>query len=155
MSKIWLTETENLIGDVVQERQALAVEYEKLSKLLAAKDEELAHWKAVLQSYQKRQELEAPQPSLFLQQPDDLRNLSHRDVFLLVRDQNEGFIPMKQVTGLFKSKVANPDHAAAGAYSTLRRLVKQGKVAKVRAGLYRWVNGTGEKAPVAPVTGDS
>ena len=48
MGKQWLEETENLIQSVKQERQALAEEYEKLGRELAAKDEELTHWQAVV-----------------------------------------------------------------------------------------------------------
>lgn len=140
MSKIWFTETDNLIKSIEQERQSLAEEHEKLGRTLAAKNEELAHWKAVRESYQRRQDLEAPQPSLFLQEPN-LLNLSLRGTILFVRDQNEGNIPMKQVTHLFRGKVTNPNHAASTAYGTVKRLIKQGKVAKVRPGLYRWVNG--------------
>ena len=140
MSKQWLSETENLIHSVAAERNALAEEYEKLSKALMAKEEELTHWKAVLLSYQIRQELEAPQPSLFLQEAN-IDDLSYRDIVTFVRDQNEGNIPMTQVTALLKEKVTTPSHAASVAYSTVKRLMKQGKVAKVRPGLYRWING--------------
>ena len=141
MSKLWLSETETLIQAIDAERKVLAEEYEKLGKALAAKEEDLAHWTAVRQSYQKRQVLEAPQPSLFLQEAN-IDTLSYREIVILVRDQNEGNIPMTQVTEILKGKVTNPEHAASSAYSTIKRLVKQGKAAKVRPGLYRWVNGT-------------
>ena len=140
MSKLWLTETENLIEAIEQERQSLAEEHEKLGKALGAKDQELANWRAVLQSYRIRQEFEAPQRSLFLQETN-IEALSYREIVTLVRDQNEGNIPMIQVTELLKTKVANPSHAASAAYSTVKRLVTQEKVTKVRPGLYRWVNG--------------
>lgn len=141
MSKLWLAETENMIEAIKQERQALSEEYEKLGTKLAAKDEELTHLVAARQTYQRRQKLEAPQPSLFLQETN-IDDLSYRDIVTLVRDQNDGSIPMTQVTALLKEKVTNPSHAASSAYSTVKRLIKQGKVAKVRPGLYRWVNGT-------------
>ena len=141
MGKAWIEETENLIGNIEQEVKVLAQEQDKLTRELSAKGEELAHWKAILQSYRDRRELGVPQPNIFLQKAGTYKELPHREILLLVRDQNEGNIPMKQVTELFKGKVTNPVHAAASAYSTLRRLVKQGKVTKVRPGLYRWVNG--------------
>ena len=105
---------------------------------MAAKDEELGHWEAVLLSFRKRQELEAPQPTFH--QDRNIDNLSWREIVLLVSDENDGQIPMKQVTTLLRGKVSNPDHAASAAYSTVGRLVKQGKVAKVRPGLYKWAN---------------
>lgn len=154
MSKLWLTETENLIEAIEQEKQILDEEHEKLGRALTAKGEELAHWKAVLQSYRGRQELEAPQPSLFLQ-GTNLAGLSHRDIVNLVRDQNGGNIPMTQVTELLKSKVTTPSHAASTAYSTVKRLVKQGQVMKVRPGLYKWVNGQQSTPSYSPAEGGS
>lgn len=139
MSKQWIEETENLIHSIEKEYQAIADEHQKLGRELEAKEAELTHWKAALQSYQNRQAV--PQPSLFLQGISNKDSLTHKEILLLVRDQNDGFIPMRQVTDIFKGKVANPDHAASAAYSTLKRVLKQGKVTKVRAGLYRWVNG--------------
>lgn len=147
MSKIWLSETENIIGRIEDERKIIADDLEFLSAKLTAKDEELADWKIVLQSYKKRQELESPQPSLFLTGPNSFKEYSHKDIVLLVRDQNEGNIPMTQVTEILKGKVTNPAHAASSAYSTVKRLVKQGKVTKLRPGLYRWINGAKEQHP--------
>lgn len=140
MSKQWLVETENQILQIQQDRDSLAQEHEQLGRALAAKDEELDHWEAVLQSYRRRQELESPQPTLFLQERN-IDNLSWREIVLLVSGENDSQIPMKQVTTLLRGKVSNPDHAASAAYSTVKRLVKQGKVVKVRPGLYKWVNG--------------
>lgn len=140
MSKQWLEETESQIKAIQQERQVVVEEYEKLGKELAAKDAALIHWHATLDDYKKRQQIETPQPSLFLQEPN-IRNLSQREVVLLVRDQNEGNIPMRQVTQAFRGIVTTPDHAASSAYTVVRRLMKQGKIVKVRPGLYRWVNG--------------
>ena len=54
MSKLWLTETENMIEAIKQERQALSDEYEKLGTKLVAKDEELTHLVGALQTYQRR-----------------------------------------------------------------------------------------------------
>ena len=139
MSKQWLVETENQILQIQQDRDSLAQEHEQLGRSLAAKDEELDHWEAVLQSYRRRQELESPQPTLFLQERN-IDNLSWREIVLLVSGENDSQIPMKQVTTLLRGKVSNPDHAASAAYSTVKRLVKQGKVVKVRPGLYKWVN---------------
>ena len=140
MSKQWLVETENQILQIRQDRDSLAQEHEQLGRALTAKDEELDHWEAVLQSYRKRQELEAPL-SEFLQERN-IEDLSCREIVLLVGDENDGQIPMKQVTALLRGKVSNPDHAASAAYSTVARLVKQGKVTKVRPGLYKRINGS-------------
>ena len=140
MSKIWLEEAENLLRGFEQERKVLAEECEKLTSELAAQEENLAHWQAVIQSYKRRQELEAEKPSMFLLEPN-LHNLSQREIVLHVRDQNGGNIPMKKVTNLLRRTVATPDHAASSAYTAIGRLMKQMKVKKVRPGLYRWVNG--------------
>ena len=140
MSKRWLVETENQILQIRQDKNSLAQEHEQLGRALAAKDAELSHWEAVLQSYRKRQQLESPQPTLFLQERN-IDNLSWREIVLLVGDENDGQIPMKQVTALLRGKVSNPAHAASAAYSTMNRLVKQDKVAKMRPGLYKLING--------------
>jgi hypothetical protein len=140
MTKQWVEETENLIQSIERERDIIAQDHDKLGKELAAKDSELTHWRAVLESYQNRQLIE--QPSLFLQDSADYKNLSERDILLWVRDQNKGYIPMKQAAELFKKKVKTPTHAASAAYSVLKRLLKQGKVVKVKPGLYRWANGS-------------
>lgn len=139
MSKQWISEAESLMNSIEKEHDILASEYKKIGTEFDAKASELAHWRAVIQSYNNRQQ--SQQPNLFLQNLNLSNNLSHRDVIFLVRDQNDGFIPMKQVTEAFKSKVKNPNHAASAAYSTLKRMVKQEKVVKVEPGLYRWLNG--------------
>ena len=141
MTKQWVDETESQIKAIERELQVIDEEYDKLGRERTAKNEALNHWRAVLQDYKKRQGLEMPQPSLFLQQPDAYKNLSHREIVCLIRDQNEGNIPMKQLTQVLKAKVVNPDHASGSAYTIVRRLEKQGKLTKLRPGVYRWVNG--------------
>ena len=115
MSKAWMTETENLIEAIEQEKRSLSEEHAKLTKALVIKDEELTHWKAVLHSYGQRHQSESPQPSLFLQKADNHNSLSHRDIALLVRDQNDGYIPMLQLTEVLRRKVETPAHAASAA----------------------------------------
>ncbi len=140
MGKQWVEETEKLIESIEKERDAIKVDCERLEKELCFKEAELEHWKAVMQSYSNRQQIE--QPNLFLQYTNVCKDLSEREIIFMVRDQNKGFIPMKQASELFKGKVKNPSHAASAAYSVVKRLVKQGKVVWVKPGLYRWVNGS-------------
>mgnify|MGYP001558692858 CR=1 FL=1 len=139
MNKLWLEETEKLAQDIKREYQVLAQEHEALGEKLAAKAEELRHWEAIILSYRKYWEV--TQPSLPLQIPDRYKDLSHVGIILWVRDQCEGSIPMRTVTELLKGRTVNPQHATSVAYSTLSRLIKQGKVIKVRPGLYKWVSG--------------
>ena len=130
-------EIKKQVQAIEKECHVLAKEYEKLGTELAAKNEELAHWQAVMQSYRKRQE----PPSLLLQAPATYKNLSHREIVHLIRDQNGGNIPMKQLIQVLRGKVVNPNHASGSAYTIVRRLEKQGKLTKVRPGLYRWIRG--------------
>ncbi len=146
MSKLWLTETENMIEDVRQERKALLDDFEKLRIRVDAKSDELGHLMGALETYRRRQEVEAPESNPLLR-ATNVDDLSYRDIVLAVRDQNDGNIPMTQVTKIFRVKATNPDHAALSAYSTIKRLVNQGKAVKVRPGLYRWVTETDEQRP--------
>ena len=101
MSKLWLTETENLIEAIEQEKQSLDEEYEKVGRALAARVEELAHWMAVLQSYRERQKSEAPQPSLFLQEAniDDLTCCYRIHILIHISPQQGEVMTPWKVTG--------------------------------------------------------
>ena len=137
MKTLWVRETEQMIEAVGAHQQELQARLDSIQQELAQVMEELLHWKAVHQSYHSRMVASSTKR---VAQPLELgqyAGLSYTQIFNRVADEHNDDVPAKLLTKIFRSKAKNPRNASSAAYTTIRRLLKQGKATRVRPGLYR------------------